>query len=167
MDTTVTTDETVFSDPLDTLEIMARRADMDTQRVDENELHINLTGSWRDVGIWVSWRAEAQVLQIAAPLEMRVPAARELEVLRLIVAVNERLWLGHFDLIEHERNVVYRNGAVLPEGQGMEDGQADIVLRAALDAFERFYPAFNYVVWGEKTASEALEAAICEVAGSA
>lgn len=155
------------TDPLETMEVMARRAELDTQRVDDRELHISLTGSWRDVGIWVSWRAEAQVLQLGAPLEMRVPVAAEAEVLRLIARINERLWLGHFDLWEEDNGLIYRNGIVLPEGQNLDPSQAEIVLRGALDAFERFYPTFNFVVWGGKTAEEALEASVFETAGSA
>ncbi|MEM9989928.1 MAG: YbjN domain-containing protein, partial [Pseudomonadota bacterium] len=154
-------------DPLETVELFARRIDMDAQRVDEHELHISLTGSWRDVGIWVAWRAEAQVLQIGAPLEMRVPKERELEVMRLLALVNERLTLGHFDLWEADKGLVYRNGAVLTAGQTMEDSQAEILVRGAMDAFERFYPTFNYVVWGGKTAEEALEASLFETVGSA
>lgn len=154
-------------DPLETIEFLARRADLEAQRVDEHELHVSLAGAWRDVGIWFAWRAEAQVLQIGAPLEMRVPAERELEVVRLLAMVNERLTLGHFDLWKADKGLVYRNGAVLTAGQTMEDSQAEILLRGAVDAFERFYPAFNYVVWGGKTAEEALEASMFETVGTA
>lgn len=160
-------DEFLSVDPLDTLESLARRSDMEAQRIDETELHLNLTGTWRDIGIWFAWRAEAQVLQIGAPLEMRVPPHREAEVLRLLAQVNERLWLGHFDLWEDDRGIIYRNGAVLPAGQALDDSQADILVRGALDAFERFYPAFNFVVWGDRTAEAALAGAISETVGSA
>lgn len=154
-------------DPLEMLEITARRAEMETQRVDETELHASLPGSWRELVLWFAWRVEAQVVQLAAPLEMRVPVAREAEVLRLMAIINERLWLGHFDMWQEDRGLVYRNSVVLPDGQGLEHSQADIVIRGALDAFERFYPAFNYVIWGDKSAEEALTASICETAGSA
>lgn len=164
---TTTEMELSVADPLETLEVAARASNMEAQRVDDTELHVSLTGSWRDIGIWFAWRTEAQVVQLAAPLEMRVPAEHETEVMRLMVMINERLWLGHFDLWEQDKGLVYRNGAVLPDGQGMDETQADILLRSAMDAFERFYPAFNYVIWGQKNAEEALEAAICETAGSA
>jgi hypothetical protein len=154
-------------DPLETVELLARRSDMDAQRVDEHELHVSLNGSWRDIGIWFAWRADAQVLQIGAPLEMRVPKQVEAEVLKLLAIVNERLWFGHFDMWDQERGLIYRNGAVLPAGQGLDETQAEILLRGALDAFERFYPAFNFVVWGGKTAQEALDGAIAETAGNA
>lgn len=163
----IATEELTHIDPLDTLEGFARRAEMDAHRIDDTELHINLTGSWRDVGIWFSWRTEAQVLQIGAPLEMRVPKAMETEVFKLLALVNERLWFGHFDMGDKDSGIVYRNSAVLPLGQAIDDCQAEILLRGAMDAFERFYPAFNFVIWGNMSAEAALDGAIAETVGSA
>ena len=117
--------------------------------------------------MWFSWREEAQVLQIGAPLELKVPAKRAAEVHKLLALVNERLWIGHFDLWADDGGLIYRNGAVLAEGQGMAPGQAEILLRGAMEAFDRFYPAFNYVIWGGKSAEEAMTASILEPMGSA
>lgn len=161
-----TTTQMVY-DPLDTVEHLARRAEMDAHRIDDTELHISLTGSWRDVSVWFAWRAEAQVLQIGAPLELRVTKDREAEILKLLPLVNEQLWFGHFDLWDTDRGLIYRHGAVLPEGQALDESQAEILLRATLDAFERFYPAFNFVLWGGKTAEEAIQASILETVGTA
>ncbi|MEM1381780.1 MAG: YbjN domain-containing protein [Pseudomonadota bacterium] len=155
------------ADPIDLIEELARASDLESQRVDETEVHVCLTGSWRDISLWFAWREEAQVLQIGAPLELKVPPQRASEVLRLLAMVNERLWIGHFDLWGEEHGLVYRNGAVLAEGQGMAPGQAEILLRGAMDAFDRYYPAFNYVIWGGKTAEEALVACILEPVGTA
>ncbi|MGV6820468.1 MAG: YbjN domain-containing protein [Parvularcula sp.] len=164
---TPTSFHAVDSDPLEMFEHMARRAELDAQRVDESELHVTLSGSWRDVVMWFAWRVDAQVVQLAAPLELRVPEKVSTEVARLMAMVNERLWLGHFDVWQEDRSIVYRNAVVLTDGQAIESGQAEIVLRAAVDAFERFYPAFNYVIWGDKTAEEALDASVCETMGTA
>ncbi|MEO1042744.1 MAG: YbjN domain-containing protein [Pseudomonadota bacterium] len=155
------------ADPIETIEYVAHAADIDAQRVDDNEVHVSLSGSWRDIALWFSWRAEAQVLQIGAPLEMKVPPSRKDDVLRLLALVNERLWIGHFDLWCEDGGIIYRNGAVLSEGQGMSPGQAEILLRGAMEAFEHYYPAFNYVIWGGKSAQEALDSCMLETVGNA
>lgn len=163
----VTANEIEPADPLDTLELMARRADADAQRIDDSELHVGVTTAWRDVSLWFAWRADAQVLQLGAPLEMRIRPERESELLRLVAMVNERLWLGHFDMWEGDRGLVYRHAVILPEGQGVDESQGEILLRAVVDAIDRFYPAFNYVIWGDKTAEQALEASVFETQGNA
>lgn len=156
-----------IADPLEVVESFARRSDMEAQRIDDHELHVNLTGSWRDVGIWFGWRMDTMVMQIGAPLEMRVPNPKLPEVLRLLAMVNEQLVLGHFDLGHEEQGLLYRNSAVLPLGEGLDDSQAEILVRGAMDAFERYYPAFNFVIWGNKSADEALGALMLETVGTA
>lgn len=159
--------DTSETDPIDMVEQVARARDLESQRVDATEVHLCLTGSWRDISIWFAWREEAQVLQVGAPLEIKVPAARKDEVLKLLALINERLWMGHFDMWKDGGEIVYRHGAVLADGQQLMPGQAEILLRGAMESFERFYPTFNYVVWAGKTAEEALTASILEPVGSA
>lgn len=157
----------VHPDPIELIEELALASDLEAQRVGDTEVHLCLTGSWRDIALWFAWREEAQVLQIGAPLELKVPSARAADVHRLLAMVNERLWIGHFDLWAEDGGLIYRNGAVLAEGQGMGRGQAEILLRGAMQAFDQFYPAFNYVIWAGKSAEEALAACMLEPAGSA
>jgi hypothetical protein len=154
-------------DPIDLIESLARASDMEAQRVDDTEVHLSLQGSWRDVSLFFAWREEAQVLQIGAPLEIKVPLARRGEVLKLLAMINERLWIGHFDLWAEDGGIVYRNGAVISEEQGLTQKQAETILRGAMDAFEQFYPAFNYVVWAGQCAEDAIAATMLEPQGSA
>ena len=51
----------------------------------------------------------------------------------------------------------------LPEASKFE--QMEDLVETALIECEKFYPAFQYVIWGGKTASEAIAAAMIETAG--
>ncbi|NNE41546.1 MAG: hypothetical protein HKN14_11595, partial [Marinicaulis sp.] len=77
------------------------------------------------------------------------------------------LWTGHFDLWTEDNAIVFRNAAILPENGTIEPGQAVAFIRAAGEAIDRFYPAFNFLVWGGKKPNEALEASLFETAGNA
>ena len=160
-------DVTQINDPLDVIEIVAENSQMNVERVDDTELHINIGGLWRDIAVWFAWREDMRVLQMGAPLELKVPLEKNAEVCRLLAMVNERVWIGHFDLWSDDNSIVYRNGAVLSEAADFDPIQAEILLRGASEAFEKFYPAFNYVIWGGKTAEEALNASLFDVIGNA
>jgi hypothetical protein len=155
------------ADPIEMIESLAHARDLEAQRVDDCEVHLCIAGTWRDISMWFSWREEVGILQVGAPLEIKVPQTRRAEVLNLLALINERLWLGHFDYWEQDGSLVYRNSAVLEPRQGISMSQAEALLRGARDAFEQFYPAFNYVVWGGKKSSEAMAAAMLQPAGSA
>jgi hypothetical protein len=56
---------------------------------------------------------------------------------------------------------------VLAGGVEASGQQCEAMLSTALDTSERYFPAFQFVVWAGKSAREALEAAMFETAGEA
>lgn len=157
----------IDADPLDSIEAVAAGLEMDVERVEQGELHIMLPGVWRDIGLWFTWRSGLSTLQLGAPLDLKAPFDRIGDVSRLAAMVNEQLWIGHFDLWTDDRAVVYRNAAVLPEDGALDPMQAERLIQGAREAVDRFYPAFNYLIWAGKSPEEALRASLFETAGSA
>ncbi|MBT8471510.1 MAG: hypothetical protein HKP25_01360 [Marinicaulis sp.] len=153
--------------PLEVFENAAASLDIEMERVADHELHVMLPCVWRDIGLWFTWRDELSTLQMGAPIDLKAPAGRIDEASRLVAMVNERLWTGHFDLWTEDNAIVFRNAAILPENGTIEPGQAVAFIRAAGEAIDRFYPAFNFLVWGGKKPNEALEASLFETAGNA
>jgi hypothetical protein len=98
---------------------------------------------------------------------MRVPERRRAEVQQLISLVNEQLWVGHFDLWVQDGIVMYRHALMLTGGITAAGTQCEGLLGTALDACERYFPAFQFVVWAGKGAREALDAAMFETSGEA
>ncbi|MBI1392254.1 MAG: hypothetical protein GC152_05865 [Alphaproteobacteria bacterium] len=155
------------SDPLDSLEAIAGLLELESERVDDVELHVAVPGSWRDTGVWFTWRCELSTLQLGAPLEIKAPVTRRDEAARLVALINERLWIGHFDLWSEDNSFVYRNAAVLPDDGALDAGQARALIQGAAEAVDRFFPAFNYFVWGGKSAEESLESSLFDTVGNA
>ena len=154
-------------DPLDVLERAGAGLEYQMERVGENELHVVLPGVWRDIGLWFTWREELATLQMGAPLDLKAPAGRLESAARLTTLVNERLWVGHFDLWADDHSIVYRHSTILPADGVLGADQADAFIRATSEAVDRFYPAFNYFVWGGKDPDDALKASLFETAGNA
>ncbi|MEO0398850.1 MAG: YbjN domain-containing protein [Pseudomonadota bacterium] len=154
-------------DPLDSLETVAGLLELESERVDDAELHLAMPGAWRDAGVWFTWRPEVSTIQMGAPLDIKVPETRVNDAARLVAMVNERLWIGHFDLWSEDLTIVYRNAIILPHESVLDAAQAQAVIRATSEAIDRFFPAFNYLVWGGKTPEEALEASLFDTVGSA
>ncbi len=154
-------------DPLEALEAVADELALSVERVDNDELHLAMPGLWRDAGFWFTWRAELSTLQMGAPLDLKAPKGRINDVARLVAMINERLWIGHFDLWSEDNSIVFRNAAVLPADGRLDAGQAEILIKGAREAIDRFLPAFNFLIWGGKSPEEALDASMFETAGNA
>ena len=85
---------------------------------------------------------------------------------RLIAQINEQLWFGHFDLWTIEGLVMFRH-ALLLNGSLATPRQCEAMLKAALEACERYYQAFQFVVWAGKESREALVSTMFETEGQA
>ena len=155
------------ADPLEQLEAAAGLLEIESERIDEAELHIAMPGAWRDAGVWFTWRRELSTVQMGAPLDIKVPESLMGQAARLVTMINERLWIGHFDLWTEDKAIVYRNAVLLPEDGAIDTTQAQYLIQGASEAIDRFFPAFNFLVWGGKTPEEALEGSLFETHGSA
>ena len=155
------------ADPLDALESVADEMELSVERVDADELHLAIPGMWRDAGFWFTWRPELSTLQMGAPLDLKAPKGKIADVACLVAMVNERLWIGHFDLWSDDLSIVFRNSAVLPASGALDRVQAECLIKGAREAIDRFLPAFNYLIWGGKSPKEALDASLFETAGNA
>jgi hypothetical protein len=56
---------------------------------------------------------------------------------------------------------------MLREGTGVSSELLEDLVDVAITECERFYPAFQFVIWGGKPATEALAAAMLETEGEA
>ena len=74
--------------------------------------------------------------------------------------------VGHYDLWVNEGIVMFRHALVLA-GVDATDKQCQALLGTALDTCERYFTAFQFVVWAGKSATEALGAAMFETSGEA
>jgi hypothetical protein len=62
---------------------------------------------------------------------------------------------------------VYRHAVLLRGAPGASAESLEDMVDIAITECERFFPAFQFVLWGGKSASEALEAAMLDCAGEA
>lgn len=153
--------------PVDLIEQIAATRDWAFERSGEDEITISMTGSWCDYNVSLSWMGDLEALHLACAFDFKVNDRRKPEVMRLLALVNEQLWLGHFDLWQSEGLVMYRNALLLTEGMEAGAGQLEAMLGAAIDSCERYYQAFQFVIWAGKSPDEALAAVLFETHGEA
>jgi len=154
------------TNPVDLVEQVAVGHDWSCERTADDELTMTVAGSWADYHISLNWRGDLEALHLACAFDFKVPDNRLVEVYRLIAQINEQLWLGHFDLWTHEGLLMFRHGLML-NGALATPPQCEALLRAALEACERYYQAFQFVVWAGKDAKEALASTMFETEGEA
>jgi hypothetical protein len=154
-------------DPLDAVERMATGNNWPFERAGEDEIGIVVTGRWTNYQVSFTWMSDIEALHLACAFEMKVPETRLTSVQQLIAMINEQLWIGHFDVWTANGMVMFRHALVLSGGIAASGRQCEALLGTALDSCERYFPAFQFVIWAGKSAREAMDSAMFETAGEA
>ncbi|MGB9152194.1 MAG: YbjN domain-containing protein [Alphaproteobacteria bacterium] len=160
-------DQHVPANPLDILEEIVSANEWLFDRANDDELIVELAGRWCHYRMFFVWQKEIGALQFSCQFDMKVPDAKRNDVHDLLAMLNDRMWLGHFNLDGQQsmplfRYTVLTHGGRMPGIESLED-----LVEIALTECERFYPAFQFVIWGGKRPGEAMAASMIDVAGRA
>ena len=155
------------NNPLDVVERMAAGNNWPFERAGEDEITLVVTGRWTNYQVSYTWMGDIEALHLACAFDMRVPEPRLSDVQQLVAMINEQMWIGHFDIWMQNGIVMFRHALVLTGGIAASARQCEAVLGTALDACERYFPAFQFVVWAGKSAREAMDSAMFETCGEA
>lgn len=153
--------------PLDVVERLAAVNDWSFERATEDEITILVSGRWAEYQVSYTWMGDIEALHLACAFDLKVPDRRRTDIQKLISLINEQMWIGHFDLWINEGIVMFRHALMLTGGVEASGKQCEALLSQALDACERYFPAFQFVVWAGRSAREALDAAMFETSGEA
>jgi len=153
--------------PLDVVERVAALNEWPFERAGDDEITISITGRWTSYQAAFTWMDDIEALHLACAFDLKVPERRRNEVLALISQMNEQMWVGHFDLWSQDGVVMFRHALILAGGVEASGRQCEVLLDAAIDACERYYQAFQFVVWAGTGAREAMDAAVFETHGEA
>jgi hypothetical protein len=153
--------------PVDVIEQIATRHGWSFERDDQDEISISVTGRWCDYHLSFTWLSEMEALHLACAFDLKVPERRRAQVVQLIAKLNEQMWVGHFDFWTSESAVMFRHALLLAGGAEPSPDQCEAAMTIAVEACERYYQAFQFVVWAGKSAAEALDTAMFETAGEA
>jgi hypothetical protein len=153
--------------PVDLIEEIATANEWPFERGGDDELVAQLNGRWDDYRVHFAWNGEISALQFTCALDFKVPAHRRTSVLELVALANERMWLGHFDLTSDDGVAMFRHAVPLRGARGVTVEQVEDLVDVALAECERFFPAFQFVIWGGKDPGEALNAACIDTVGEA
>jgi hypothetical protein len=156
-----------LGNPVDVVEQSAERNDWVFDRPHDDEITISMPGAYADYHVSFTWLEEMGGLHLACAFDFKVNERRRTEILELLARINERLWLGHFDLWAKEGILMFRQTLLLAKDGDVNPGQVETLVRTAVETSERYFPSFQFVVWAGKSAQEALDAVILETVGEA
>jgi len=153
--------------PIDIVENLANYHEWDFDRISDEQIAMAVEGQWRTYSITLAWSAYDETLRLICTFDMEPPEDKLPGLYQLLNDVNDQCWAGAFTYWSEQHLMVYRYGLVLSGGQTATPEQIDTMITAAVMSAERYYPALQLLVWGDRTPREALQVAIAEAYGRA
>ncbi|GAN77618.1 type III secretion system chaperone family protein [Acidisphaera rubrifaciens] len=155
------------SNPLDIVEQIVTANDWAFDRRTTDEMAAEAPGKWCDYGLFFTWSHEISAMHFTCTFDLKVPANRRPALYELLALANERLWIGHFGMDSDDGMPLFRHAVLLRGAPGASAESLEDMVDIAITECERFFPAFQLVLWGGKTPPEALQAAMLDCVGEA
>jgi len=153
--------------PIDIVEHIAEHHEWDFDRMGDDQIAMAVAGQWRTYSLTLAWSGYDETLRMVCTFEMEPPEEKMPGLFELLNHVNDQCWAGAFTYWVEPKLMVYRYGLVLAGGQIASAEQIDTMINAAVLSAERYYPAMQLLIWGDKSPEEAMQAAIAEAYGRA
>ena len=159
--------DTPAPNPLDVVEQVVAANDWAFDRRSDHEMAAEAPGKWCDYGLYFSWSREISAMHFTCAMDMKVPERQRPALYELLALANERLWIGHFGMDSDDGMPLFRHSVLLRGATAASAESLEDMVDIAITECERFYPAFQFVLWGGKTPADALQAAMLECMGEA
>ena len=153
--------------PIDLVETVAESHEWDFDRVAEDQIAMVVEGQWRSYSITLAWSDIDETLRMVCCFEMEPPADALPRLYEVLNLANDECWTGAFTYWPDQKLMVFRYGLALAGGVCAQVDQINHIVAEAILAGERYYPAFQLVAWGDRTAAQALQIAMAEAYGRA
>ena len=156
------------ANPLDLIEQMFDSSGWPYERVGEEEISASVKGDWCEYHLRFFWREEGSILQTACFFDIKVPEAKRPQIYETLALMNERLWLGHFEMWRDDNVLLFRHASITEDDDGSGSFErCETLIETALSECERYYPVFQFVIWAGKSPQEAIETALLDTVGNA
>jgi len=156
----------VYRNPLDALETIVSSNEWPFERNGDTEMAFAIGGGYSQYHLWFGWQEQAASLHLRCGYDFTVPDRQFRDICEVLARINEDMGFGFFDISTTEQVINFRY-TVMAGTQSVEPTVLEHLVETALGACEKFYPAFMLALWGGKSPTEAVEAAMLETVGEA
>ncbi|MBT3901881.1 MAG: hypothetical protein HOF20_03385 [Pelagibacteraceae bacterium] len=153
--------------PIDIVEDVIYEKKWNFSRADDYELVAEIASIWCQYRLYFTWSENVRAMSFTITFDLKYPQLKLYKAYELIGLINEKLWIGHFDITSKNGIPAFRH-TILSNNDNdfLHKKLADLVDIAVYEC-EKYYPSFQQVLFDEVDPLKSLEFVNFEVIGSA
>ena len=153
--------------PIDVVEEVIYSKKWTFSRADDYELVAEIASQWCQYRFYFTWSEQIRAISLTVTFDLKFPHAKIKDAQELLALINEKLWIGHFDITSKNGIPAYRHTVLsFPEDEVLHH-QLENLVDIAIYECEKFYPAFQLVLFEDSDPSKALAISTFDTIGVA
>ena len=154
-------------DPIDIIEEVMLANGWEYEIDDNKNIHVQIGGNWCDYQLSYGLNDKENIIYLSCALDIKVTDKNSGEIHKLLSSINQKLALGHFEVWIEDGWPIFRHSILLSNKNALCKYQIEEISLIALEECERFYPAFQFLLWDNKNAKTSLENLMLHTKGEA
>lgn len=156
-----------ISNPLDSVEEILHGNDWAFDRPNESEIIVQASSQRSHYRMTFLWQEEYSAMQFFCEMDHVIPAKRMDLTMRALKSINERLWLGHFDIPDETRTPVFRYTCLFRGTQTSGIEHVEDIVEIGMAECERFHNVFSLLANAPELTDEVLTLVMADHGGAA
>ena len=153
--------------PIDVVEEVIYSKKWTFSRADDYELVAEIASKWCQYRFYFTWSEQIRAISLTVTFDLKFPHAKIKDAQELLALINEKLWIGHFDITSKNGIPAYRHTVLsFPEDEVLHH-QLENLVDIAIYECEKFYPAFQLVLFEDSDPGRALAISTFDTIGVA
>ena len=153
--------------PIDIIEDVIYSKKWAFSRAANHELVAEITTESCQYRLYFSWSEQIKAINFTVTFDFKIPKSKSKNVYELLARINEKLWIGHFDITSVNGIPAYRHTVFEPSGNEILYNQLEDLVDIAIYECEKYYPAFQLLLFEDSQPQEVLELCVIDVLGRA
>ena len=159
--------ENLILNPIDIVEEVIYEKKWSFSRADEYELVADMASKCCQYRLYFTWSENIRAISFTITFDLKFPQLKIIKAYELIGLINEKLWLGHFYITSKNGIPAFRHTILSNSDNDFLHKKLENLVDIALYECEKYYPAFQHVLFDEIEPSESISFTNFEVLGSA
>ena len=148
--------ENTALNPIDIVEDVIHSKKWTFSRADDYELVAEIASQWCQYRLYFTWSEQIKAISFTVTFDLKFPQIKSSEAQELLALINEKLWIGHFDITSVNGIPAFRHTVLsLPEIDILHRQLEDLVDIGIYEC-EKYYPAFQLVLFEDIEPKKAL-----------
>ena len=120
--------ENLLLNPIDVVEDVIHSKKWTFSRADEHELVAEITSQWCQYRLYFTWSEQVRAISFTITFDLKFPSNKYKDAHELLALINEKLWIGHFDVTSKNGIPAYRHTMLsFDEGENLHHQLEDLV----------------------------------------